>query len=99
LGSPGIRPEHERSIVAQIWDPGVYDAIRSTYRLYCRARFIWSVPASMNLFSAAILVDCARFVAGANSALALPVLVVLFGPSLAAKQVVNALLLLRLRDW
>jgi hypothetical protein len=46
-----------------------------------------------------LLADTVRFAAGAGTALAVPILIALFGPSLAAKQVAHAVLLLRRRDW
>ena len=96
VGVMGDHPEHPGRFIAQPWEPGMGGAVRSVYR---RVKFIWSVPASMNLFCAAILVDCARFVGGAQGPLAVPVLMAVFGSSLAAKQVLNAFMLLRRRDW
>jgi phosphatidylglycerophosphate synthase len=96
LGTPAENPEHGGRVTAGPATPGLAGAIRRAYR---RLSFLWNYPASMNLFCVALLVDSARFAAGAGTALAIPVLIALFGPSLAAKQVAHAVLLLRRRDW
>lgn len=96
LGTPADHPEHGRPARFGPAGPGVLRAIRQMYR---RFSVIWNYPASMNLFCVALLVDAARFASGASGALAIPVLLVLFGPSLAAKQILHAILLLRRRDW
>lgn len=96
VGVPGLHPEHGEKILAGRSTPGLVGTMRS---IYDRSKFLWSVPASMNLFCVAIIVDCLRFVAGAGSALAVPTLIALFGPSLAVKQVLHALLLLRRQEW
>ena len=66
---------------------------------YRRLSFIWNYPASMNLFCLALLVDGARFLAGADAALAVPVTFLAFGPTLAVKQVIHAVRLLARTDW
>jgi phosphatidylglycerophosphate synthase len=67
--------------------------------VYRRLSFIWNYPASMNLFCLALLVDAARYLGGAETALAVPVTFLAFGPTLAAKQVVHAVRLLARTDW
>jgi phosphatidylglycerophosphate synthase len=57
---------------------------------YRQLAFLWNYPASMNLFSLALAVDVVRGALGSATSLAVPVLVVVFGSTLAAKQVVNA---------
>jgi phosphatidylglycerophosphate synthase len=77
--------------------PGVAGA---AYHAYRRIGFLWTYPASMNLFSAALLVDAALMVARFRTApLALPALFAVFGVTLAVRQVVSALRLLRATDW
>jgi phosphatidylglycerophosphate synthase len=66
---------------------------------YRRLAFLWNYPASMNLFSLVLVVDLFRYVAGASGALAVPALLLVFGPTLAAKQVLHAVRLLRAPDW
>lgn len=96
VGVPGAHPEHGGRLVVPARRPGLLGAIRYLYR---RVAFLWNYPASMNLFCVALLVDIARFGAGATSALAVPALIVFFGLSLAIKQIASALLLLRQPDW
>ena len=67
--------------------------------LYRRAAFLWAYPASMNAFCVAILVDLARAGAGDPRPLAVPGLLAIFGPTLALKQLANALRLLRTGPW
>jgi phosphatidylglycerophosphate synthase len=70
------------------------------YWLYRQARFAWNYPASMNLFCVALLVDVARFALDpASTALVLPAFGGAFALTLAAKQTVNALRLLRRDLW
>ena len=66
---------------------------------YRRLAFIWNYPASMNLFCVALLVDAVRYLGGAETALAVPMTFLAFGPTLAAKQVVHAVRLLARTDW
>lgn len=95
-GVPGVNPEHGGRVVVGPREPGLVGAVRAIYR---RVSFLWNYPASMNLFCVALLLDIARFIAGAETPLAVPVLIVLFGPSLAIKQILHALLLLRRANW
>jgi phosphatidylglycerophosphate synthase len=70
------------------------------YRLYRRLAFLWSYPASMNLFSLALLADAIRMTALAGvDPLLLPAFTAVFLGSLAAKQTANALRLLNRRVW
>jgi phosphatidylglycerophosphate synthase len=96
VGAPAANPEHGGRQVAGPRRPGVFGAIHALYR---GVAFVWNYPASMNLFCAALLLDIVRFVAGAEGALAVPVLIVLFGPSLAAKHILHAISVLRRKDW
>jgi hypothetical protein len=68
---------------------------------YRRIAFIWNYPASMNLFCVALAIDAVRAIGGGagTGALAVPVLIAIFGPTLAAKQVAHAIRLLRPSDW
>jgi phosphatidylglycerophosphate synthase len=71
-----------------------------TYWLYRQARFAWNYPASMNLFCIALLVDAVRFAVDSTAtALVLPAFAGAFAVTLAAKQMVNALRLLRRNLW
>ena len=96
VGVPGQNPDHAPRATAAPSRPGVLGAVRW---LYDNLKFLWNVPASMNLFCVAIIVDCVRFLGGAGSALAVPVLLAVFGPSLALKQILHAVALLRRPDW
>ncbi|MEA2520150.1 MAG: hypothetical protein QOF49_2230, partial [Chloroflexota bacterium] len=96
VGTPAENPEHGGRGAAGPSSPGFAGSVR---RMYRRLSFLWNYPASMNLFCAALLIDVVRFAGGAATALAIPVLIALFGPSLAAKQIAHAVLLLRRRDW
>jgi hypothetical protein len=66
---------------------------------YRRVAFLWNYPAAMNLFCVALLIDAVRLLGGASGSLAVPVLLAVFGPTLALKQVAHALRLLRTTDW
>jgi phosphatidylglycerophosphate synthase len=66
--------------------------------LYRRLSFVWNYPASMNFFCAALVVDAIRAAAGAGPQ-AIPILIVVFGVSLAVKQIAHALRLLRPALW
>jgi phosphatidylglycerophosphate synthase len=96
IGAPAVNPEHGGRQAAEPRRPGLLGTVRWAYRLVA---FGWNYPASMNLFCLALLVDVARLAAGAAGPLAVPVLIVLFGPSLALKQILHAILLLRRHDW
>lgn len=96
VGVPGMSPDHAPRVSAAPPRPGVLGAVRL---FYDNAKFLWNVPASTNLFCLAIIVDCVRFLGGAGSALAVPVLFAVFGPSLALKQILHAVALLRRPDW
>ena len=67
--------------------------------LYRRVSFIWNYPASLNLFTVALLIDVARGLAGATGALAVPALIAVFGPTLALKQFLHAIKLLGRSNW
>lgn len=67
--------------------------------LYRRVSFLWNYPASMNLFSLALIVDIARMLAGASGALAVPLLIAVFGPTMALKHVAHAIRLLAPANW
>ena len=90
-------PEHGSRL--RVARPGGADPGRWAGWLYRRAAFIWNTPASMNLFSIALLIDALRGAGGTTDPLAVPVLIAVFGPTLAAKQVGNAIRLLRSADW
>ena len=96
IGTPAVNPEHGGRQVTGPRQPGLVGSVRAAYR---SVAFLWNYPASMNLFCVALLVDSARFVTGAERAVAVPLLIVVFGPSLAVKQILHAVLLLRRRDW
>ena len=95
-GTPAENPEHGARQAVRPAGPGMLGAVRQVYR---RLSFLWNYPASMNLFCLALLLDVVRFASGATGALAIPILLVLFGPSLALKQILHAVLLLRRRNW
>lgn len=67
--------------------------------LYSRVAFLWNYPASMNVFSIALLVDAARGALGNSSPLAVPAVIAIFGVTLALKQVAHAIRLLRRESW
>jgi phosphatidylglycerophosphate synthase len=67
--------------------------------LYRRVAFVWAYPASMNLFCLALLVDAARSALQGGASLAVPGLFAVFGLTLAAKQVGNALRLVGAGGW
>lgn len=67
--------------------------------LYARVAFIWNYPASMNVFSLALLVDVLRGALGSPAPLAVPAAIAVFGATLALKQVVHAIRLLRREAW
>jgi phosphatidylglycerophosphate synthase len=70
------------------------------YWLYRRVAFLWNYPASMNLFSLALLVDAARLGSGDSvRPLALPALAGVFAGTLALKQLANAVRILRADSW
>jgi hypothetical protein len=72
----------------------------AAYYAYRRVAFLWNYPASMNLFCLAILSDAVRFVATPGaSPLVVPMLYLVFGTTRAAKQLANALRLLRRANW
>ena len=90
-------PDHGARIAVAAPDgPDVLAWIGFAYR---RLSFIWNYPASMNLFCVALIVDASRYLAGATDALAVPLLFLVFGPTLAAKQVAHAMRLLGRTDW
>jgi phosphatidylglycerophosphate synthase len=67
---------------------------------YRRISFLWNYPASMNLYCLAALADAARFLSDREQGpLVLPLFAGAFGASLAAKQIANALRLLRGSLW
>ena len=80
--------------------PGSITPVSLVYYLYRRIAFLWNYPAAMNLFCIAILADAGRFAAipGAQP-LVLPLLLLGFGPTRAAKQFGNAFRLLRRANW
>lgn len=70
------------------------------YGAYRRMRFLWNYPASMNLFCIALLIDVIRLaINGAAGPLVLPAFAGAFALTLAAKQMVNAIRLLRPAVW
>ena len=66
---------------------------------YRRLSFIWNYPASMNLFCVALLADAVLMAAGATEPQAVPVVFLVFGITLAGKQVAHAIRLLSRTDW
>ena len=66
---------------------------------YRRISFLWNYPASMNLFCVALAIDAARLLAGEPGPLAVPITFLVFGTTLAAKQVAHAARLLVRTDW
>lgn len=68
-------------------------AVATAMWTYRRVSFLWEYPASMNLFSLALLADVV-VLAGGHEPLALPVLVACFLVTLLVKQVLNAVRLL-----
>ena len=94
---PQQHPEHAaRSRMAS--RPALTDPALLKW-LYARIAFIWNYPASMNLFCAALLVDALRGALGLPAPLAVPVVIAVFGATLALKQVVHAIRLLRREAW
>jgi phosphatidylserine synthase len=70
------------------------------YWLYRRVAFVWNYPASMNLFCLALLADAARMTFGAAARpLVLPIFAGAFAGTLAAKQLANAVRILRSGSW
>lgn len=96
-GGATSSPHGARSGTADPMPSGL--AARS-YWLYRQARFAWNYPASMNLFCIALLIDAVRFAVDSSAtALVLPAFGGAFAVTLAAKQMVNALRLLRRELW
>lgn len=70
------------------------------YYAYRKLAFLWGYPAAMNLFCVSILIDAARFAIFPGAvATALPLLYLVFGPTLVIRQFGNALRLLRVANW
>ena len=70
------------------------------YSVYQRLAFVWAYPASMNLFSVALITDAATMSVGLSAApVVLPAFTAAFLATLAIKQLVNALRLLDRRLW
>ena len=90
-------PDHGPRVRATL--PTTADPRLTLAWVYRRIAFIWNYPAFMNLFCLALLIDVMRSVVGGSGALAVPVLIAIFGPTLAAKQIAHAFRLLRPSDW
>jgi phosphatidylglycerophosphate synthase len=90
-------PDH--GVRVRVTRPTSGDPRRWIAWAYRRIAFIWNYPAFMNLFCLALAIDVVRSVLGDIGALAVPVLIAIFGPTLAAKQVAHAIRLLRPSDW
>jgi phosphatidylglycerophosphate synthase len=96
-GGPQQHPEHAtRTRMAS--RPALTDPALVKW-LYARVAFIWNYPASMNVFSLALLVDVARGAVGQPEPLAVPAVIAAFGATLALKQVIHAIRLLRREAW
>ncbi|MCI0343878.1 MAG: CDP-alcohol phosphatidyltransferase family protein [Chloroflexi bacterium] len=90
-------PDHgPRVAVAR---PSGSDPIGLLAWLYRRLSFLWAYPASMNVFCLALVVDLVRAAAGDSAPLAVPGLLAIFGPTLAVKQIGNALRILQRGSW
>jgi len=106
LGRPVIAPEHasESEPRDDRADPlekvGSGAPAGTLPWLYRRVAFVWNYPASMNLLSLALLADAAWLVASADAQpVFLPVTFLMFGASLALKQVGHAIRLLWAAEW
>lgn len=80
--------------------PSGASPLGTLYWLYRRVAFVWNYPASMNLFCLALLADAGRMsLAGAERPLVLPIFAGAFAATLAAKQLANAVRILRSGSW
>lgn len=93
----GSHPDHGPRLSPQ--RPLAWRSVSALRYAYRRISFIWNYPASMNLFCVALIADTARLVSGATAPLVVPALLVVFGLSLAIKQIAHALSLVSRADW
>jgi phosphatidylglycerophosphate synthase len=89
-------PDHAARATVTRTGAGLWSWLSWGYR---RLSFAWNYPASMNLFCIALLADALVLQLGRDQPIAVPVLIALFGVSLAAKQTLHALRLLANPDW
>ncbi len=95
--APAEHPDHGRRVAAQRprgADPGSWAAW-----LYRHSAFVFHLPASMNLFCVALLADASSALLSSDEPIAIPVLIAVFGPALAAKQIAHAIRLLWSGAW